>query len=51
MGALVGSLGVSALLIGLTLGVVGSKVGGTYRMLFVAPMLGVAAGAWRVHCL
>jgi hypothetical protein len=44
MGALVGSLGVFALLIGLTLGVAGSKIGGTYRMLFVAPMLGVAAG-------
>jgi hypothetical protein len=44
MGALVGRLGVSALFIGLTLGVVGSKIGGTHRMLFVAPMLGVAAG-------
>jgi hypothetical protein len=44
MGALVGSLGVSALLIGLVLGVVGAKIGGTYRMLVVAPMLGVAAG-------
>lgn len=44
MGALVGPLGVSALLIGLILGVAGSKIGGTYRMLFVAPMLGVAAG-------
>ena len=44
MGALVGALGVSALLIGLILGAVGSKIGGTYRMLFVAPVLGVAAG-------
>jgi len=44
VGALVGSLGVSAMLIGLTLGVVGSKIGGTHRMLFVAPMIGVAAG-------
>jgi Fusaric acid resistance protein-like len=44
MGALVGRLGVSALFIGLTLGVAGSKIGGTHRMLFVAPMLGVAAG-------
>ena len=44
MGALVGSLGVSAVFIGLILGVVGSKIGGTYRMLFVAPVLGVAAG-------
>jgi hypothetical protein len=41
---LVGSLGVSAMFIGLLLGVVGSKIGGTHRMLFVAPMLGVAAG-------
>jgi hypothetical protein len=44
VGVLVGSLGVSALFIGLLLGVVGSKLGGTHRMLFVAPMLGVAAG-------
>ena len=44
MDALVGRLGVSALFIGLILGVVGSKIGGTHRMLFVAPMLGVAAG-------
>jgi hypothetical protein len=44
MGALVGRLGVSALFIGLILGVAGSKIGSTYRMLFVAPMLGVAAG-------
>jgi Fusaric acid resistance protein-like len=44
MGAFVGRLGVSALFIGLTLGVVGSKIGGIHRMLFVAPMLGVAAG-------
>ena len=44
MDALVGRLGVSAVLTGLILGVVGSKVGGTYRMVFVAPLLGVAAG-------
>src|SRR5262245_25211152 len=44
MSALVGSLGVYALLIGLLLGVVGSKIGGTRRMLIVAPVLGVAAG-------
>ena len=36
MGALVGSLGVLALFIGLVLGVVGSKIGGTHRMVFVA---------------
>jgi Fusaric acid resistance protein-like len=44
MGALVGQLGVSAMFIGLLLGVVGSKIGGTQRMLFVAPMIGLAAG-------
>ena len=44
MGALVGWLGVLALLVGVILGVAGSKLGGTYRMVFVAPMLGVAAG-------
>jgi MFS family permease len=44
MGALGGSLGVSALFKGLVLGVVGSKIGGTHRMLFVAPLIGVAAG-------
>jgi MFS family permease len=44
MDALVGRLGVSAMFIGLTLGVVGSKIGGTHRMLVVAPILGVAAG-------
>jgi hypothetical protein len=44
MGALVGQLGVSAMFIGLLLGVVGSKIGGTHRMLFVAPVIGLAAG-------
>ena len=44
VGALVGQLGVGALFVGLLLGVVGSKIGGTRRMLFVAPMIGVAAG-------
>jgi Fusaric acid resistance protein-like len=44
MGALVGRLGVGALFIGLLLGVVGAKLGGTRRMLYVAPMIGVAAG-------
>jgi len=44
IGALVGSLGVAAMFVGLALGVVGSKIGGTHRMLFVAPMIGVAAG-------
>ena len=44
MAALVGSLGVSAMFVGLVLGVVGSKLGGTHRMLYIAPGLGVAAG-------
>ena len=44
MGALVGRLGVSAMFVGLVLGAVGSKLGGTRRMLVVAPVLGVAAG-------
>jgi hypothetical protein len=44
MAALVGSLGVSALFVGLVLGVVGSKLNGTHRMLYVAPTVGVAAG-------
>jgi hypothetical protein len=44
MGALVGRLGVGALFIGLLLGVLGAKLGGTRRMLYVAPMIGVAAG-------
>ena len=44
MGALVGALGVSAVFVGLVLGVAGCKIGGTQRMLFVAPLVGVAAG-------
>jgi Fusaric acid resistance protein-like len=44
MGALVGELGVAAVLTGLLLGATGAKIGGTHRMLFVAPVLGVAAG-------
>jgi MFS family permease len=44
MAALVGRLGVSAMFIGLLLGAVGAKLGGRHRMLFVAPVIGVAAG-------
>ena len=44
IGVLVGRLGVGALLVGLLLGVVGSKVGGARRMLYVASIIGVAAG-------
>jgi hypothetical protein len=44
IGALVGKLGLSALFVGLLLGASGSKIGGTRRMLYVAPLIGVAAG-------
>ena len=44
MAALVGELGVAAMGVGLLLGATGCKLGGTRRMLFVAPLLGVAAG-------
>jgi hypothetical protein len=44
IGALVGRLGVSAMFTGLVLGAVGSKTGGAHRMLYVAPLIGVAAG-------
>jgi hypothetical protein len=44
MGVLVGGFGVWAVFVGLLLGVVGSKLAGTRRMLFVAPLLGLAAG-------
>lgn len=42
--ALVGEFGANAMLIGLLLGAVGSKLGGTRRMTYVAPGIGVAAG-------
>ncbi len=44
VGALVGHFGASAMFLGLLLGVLGSKLGGTRRMLYLAPALGVAAG-------
>ena len=44
IGALVGELGVAAMFVGLVLGVAGSKIGGTRRMVYVAPVVGVAAG-------
>ena len=44
MDVLVGAIGVSAIVIGLVLGVAGSKIGGARRMLYVVPALGVAAG-------
>ena len=39
-----GDLGSRAMVIGLLLGVVGSKLGGTRRMLYLAPAVGVAGG-------
>ena len=42
--ALLGELGSRAMVIGLLLGVVGSKIGGTRRMLYLAPAVAVAAG-------
>ena len=42
--AFVGKLGVSAMFTGVLLGAVGAKLGGTHRMLYVAPALGVAGG-------
>jgi hypothetical protein len=44
VGVFVGELGVWALLVGLLLGVVGCKLGGTRRMARIAPLVGVAAG-------
>ena len=44
MGVLVGKLGVSAIFTGLVLGAAGSKIGGVHRMLYVAPLVGLAAG-------
>ena len=44
VGAFVGELGVWAMLVGLLLGVVGCKLGGTRRMALIAPLLGLAAG-------
>lgn len=42
--ALVGEFGAAAMFIGLLLGVVGSKLGGTRRMAYLAPGVGLAAG-------
>jgi hypothetical protein len=44
VGLLVGSLGVWGMLIGLVLGFVGAKLGGTHRMAFAAPAVGLAGG-------
>jgi hypothetical protein len=44
VGALVGAFGVGAMATGLALGVTGSKIGGTRRMAFLAPAIGIAGG-------
>jgi Fusaric acid resistance protein-like len=44
IGAFVGELGVAAMFTGLLLGATGAKIGGTHRMMYVAPVIGIAAG-------
>src|SRR5262245_22661050 len=44
VGAVVGELGVSALFIGAVWGVLGAKLGGTRRLAYVTPAVGVVAG-------
>lgn len=44
MEALAGRLGAAAMIVGLLLGVLGSKIGGTRRMLYLAPAVAVSAG-------
>jgi len=44
VGALVGELGVSALFTGVVWGVLGAKLGGTRRLVYLAPGIGVVAG-------
>ena len=46
--ALLGDQNGRAMVIGLVLGVVGSKIGGTRRMLYLAPGVGIAAGAGAI---
>ena len=41
---LLGKLGATAVAMGLLLGVLGSKLGGTRRMLYLAPAVGIAGG-------
>jgi hypothetical protein len=44
IGAFAGELGVAAMFTGLLFGATGSKIGGTRRLLYIAPALGVAGG-------
>lgn len=48
MYALAGKLGASAMVLGLLLGVLGAKVGGTRRMLYLTPVVAVVAGVGAV---
>ena len=48
MYALAGKLGASAMALGLLLGVLGGKVGGTRRMLYLTPAVAVVAGVGAV---
>jgi hypothetical protein len=48
MHALAGKLGASAMVLGLLLGVLGAKIGGTRRMLYLAPAVAAAAGLGAV---
>ena len=42
--ALVGQYGANAMVLGVLVGALGSKIGGTRRMLYLAPAIGLAAG-------
>src|SRR5690349_9406222 len=44
MDVLIGGFGADAMFVGLVYGVVGAKLGGTQRMSYLAPAVGVAAG-------
>ena len=44
VGWLIGQFGVAAMISGLLLGIVGAKIGGYRRMLYLSPGMGVAAG-------
>ena len=47
VGALVGEFGAGAMAVGLVLGLAGSMIGGTRRMAYLAPTIGVAGGLGR----
>src|SRR4029453_584841 len=49
MGALVGEPGVLALFTGALWGVLGAKLGGTRRMVYLTPLVGVVAGTRGVY--